>query len=195
MECRFPEWLKINKQHSLLGKVAGTLISYPGKESNAYIPRSRPRAGHSGISGWPRRNKKMRTRGPWWTRLTSTKRTSGASSPQCPTQNMAAAQGRNRTALLQDCENPSLVLSILLRPDHTLLLGKAPPKADLRNMLPAPPAQLPSHCASQHSLSTLLCTKQTSSKDLLQSTGNSAQYSLITYMGKESENEYIYVCV
>jgi len=108
---------------------------------------------------------------------------------------MAAAQGRNRTALLQDCENPSPVLSILLRPDHTLLLGKAPPKADLCNMLPAPPAQLPSHCASQHSLSTLLCTKQTSSKDLLQSTGNSAQYSLITYMGKKSENEYIYVCI
>ena len=32
-------------------------------------------------------------------------------------------------------------------------------------------------------------------KDLLYSTGNSSQYSVITYTGKESENEWIYVSV
>ena len=32
-------------------------------------------------------------------------------------------------------------------------------------------------------------------KDLLCSTGNSTQYSVITYMGKESEKEWIYVYV
>ena len=32
-----------------------------------------------------------------------------------------------------------------------------------------------------------------SNKDLLYSTGNSAQYSVITYMGKESEKEWMYV--
>ena len=32
-------------------------------------------------------------------------------------------------------------------------------------------------------------------KDLLYSTGKSAQYSVITYMGKESEKEWIYVHV
>ena len=30
-------------------------------------------------------------------------------------------------------------------------------------------------------------------KDLLYSTGNSAEYFVITYMGKESEKEYIYM--
>ena len=32
-------------------------------------------------------------------------------------------------------------------------------------------------------------------KDLLYSTGNFTQYSVITYMGKESEEEYIHVCI
>ena len=32
-------------------------------------------------------------------------------------------------------------------------------------------------------------------KDLLYSTGNSTQYSVITYIGKESEKEWIYVYV
>ena len=32
-------------------------------------------------------------------------------------------------------------------------------------------------------------------KDLLYSTGNSTQYSVISYMGKESEKEWIYVYV
>ena len=32
-------------------------------------------------------------------------------------------------------------------------------------------------------------------KDLLYSTGNSTQYSVITYMGKESEKEWIHVHV
>ena len=41
----------------------------------------------------------------------------------------------------------------------------------------------------------LLYIKQITSKDLLYSTGNSTQYSLITYKGKESEKEQIYVYV
>ena len=32
-------------------------------------------------------------------------------------------------------------------------------------------------------------------RNLLYSTRNSTQYSIITYMGKESGKEYIYVCV
>ena len=32
-------------------------------------------------------------------------------------------------------------------------------------------------------------------KDLLYSTGHSIQYSVITYLGKESEKEWIYVYV
>ena len=36
---------------------------------------------------------------------------------------------------------------------------------------------------------------QTVNKNLLYSTGDSAQYSVITYTGKESEKEWIYVCV
>ena len=35
----------------------------------------------------------------------------------------------------------------------------------------------------------LLCGKYLLNKDLLCSTGNSTQYSVITYMGKESEKE------
>ena len=41
-----------------------------------------------------------------------------------------------------------------------------------------------------------MCTlyiKQIIDKDLPYSTGNSTQYSVITYMGKESEKEQIYV--
>ena len=34
---------------------------------------------------------------------------------------------------------------------------------------------------------TLLYTKQTTNKDLLYITGNSTQYSVMTYMGKESK--------
>ena len=33
------------------------------------------------------------------------------------------------------------------------------------------------------------------SKDLLYSTGSSTQYSVMTYMGKESKREWIYVYV
>ena len=42
---------------------------------------------------------------------------------------------------------------------------------------------------------TLLYIKQITNKDLLYSTGNSTQYSVITYMGKESEKEWMYVFV
>ena len=38
---------------------------------------------------------------------------------------------------------------------------------------------------------TLLYIKQIISKDLLYSTGNSAQYFVVTYKGRESEEEYI----
>ena len=40
---------------------------------------------------------------------------------------------------------------------------------------------------------TLLYIKQITNKDLLYSTGNSTQYSVMTYMGKESKKEWIYV--
>ena len=40
---------------------------------------------------------------------------------------------------------------------------------------------------------TLLYTKQKTNKDLQCSTGNSSQYSEMTYMGKESKKEWIYV--
>ena len=39
---------------------------------------------------------------------------------------------------------------------------------------------------------TLLYIKQIINKDLLNSTGNSTQYSIMTYMGKESKKEWIY---
>ena len=42
---------------------------------------------------------------------------------------------------------------------------------------------------------TLLYIKQIINKGLLNSTGNSTQYSVMTYMGKESEKEWIYVYV
>ena len=42
---------------------------------------------------------------------------------------------------------------------------------------------------------TLLYIKQINNKGLLYSTGNSIQYSVITYMGKESEKEWTYVYV
>ena len=37
--------------------------------------------------------------------------------------------------------------------------------------------------------------KQTTNKDLLYSTGNPTQYSVMTYTGKESRKEWIYVYV
>ena len=36
---------------------------------------------------------------------------------------------------------------------------------------------------------TLLCIRSITNKDLLHSTGNSTQYSVITYMRKESKKE------
>ena len=42
---------------------------------------------------------------------------------------------------------------------------------------------------------TLLYIKQISNKDLLYSTGNSTQYSVMAYMEKESKKEWIYVYV
>ena len=42
---------------------------------------------------------------------------------------------------------------------------------------------------------TLLYTKYIINKDLLYRTGNSTQYSVITYMGKESANGCIYVYI
>ena len=42
---------------------------------------------------------------------------------------------------------------------------------------------------------TSLYIKQITNKDLLYHTGNSTQYSVITDMGKESEEEWIYVYV
>ena len=44
-------------------------------------------------------------------------------------------------------------------------------------------------------LYTLLYLKWITNKDLLYSTGNSAQYSIMTYRGKESKKEWIYVYV
>ena len=40
---------------------------------------------------------------------------------------------------------------------------------------------------------TLLYVKQIINKDVLDSTGNSTPYSLITYMAKESEKKRVYV--
>ena len=42
---------------------------------------------------------------------------------------------------------------------------------------------------------TLLYIKWITNKDLLYSTGNSTQYSVMTYMGKESKKEWMYVFV
>ena len=38
----------------------------------------------------------------------------------------------------------------------------------------------------------LLCIKQITNEDLLYSTGNSTQYSVMVYMGKQSKEEYMY---
>ena len=40
---------------------------------------------------------------------------------------------------------------------------------------------------------TLLYIKQITNKDLLHSTGNSTQNSVLTYMGKESKSGYMYM--
>ena len=42
---------------------------------------------------------------------------------------------------------------------------------------------------------TLLYIKQLTNKDILYSTGNSTQYSVMAYMGKEYKKEWIYVYV
>ena len=42
---------------------------------------------------------------------------------------------------------------------------------------------------------TLLYIKEITNKDLLYSTGNSTQYSVMVYMGKESKKEWIYMYV
>ena len=42
---------------------------------------------------------------------------------------------------------------------------------------------------------TVLYIKQITNKDLLYSTGNSTQYSVMAYMGKESKKEWIYIYV
>ena len=45
-------------------------------------------------------------------------------------------------------------------------------------------------------MNTLLYIKQITNKDLLYSTGNSTQYSVMTYMGTESKKkEWIYVYI
>ena len=44
-------------------------------------------------------------------------------------------------------------------------------------------------------INTLLYIKQKTNKNLLYSTGNSTQYSVMTYMGIESKREWIYVYV
>ena len=44
-------------------------------------------------------------------------------------------------------------------------------------------------------LYTLLYIKQITIKNLLCSTGNSTQYSVMTYMGKDSKKEWIYMYV
>ena len=42
-------------------------------------------------------------------------------------------------------------------------------------------------------IQTLLYIKEITNKDLLYSTGNSTQYSVMTFMGKETKKEWIYV--
>ena len=42
---------------------------------------------------------------------------------------------------------------------------------------------------------TLLSIGYITNKNLLNSTGNSIQYSVMTYMGKESKKEWVYVCI
>ena len=45
------------------------------------------------------------------------------------------------------------------------------------------------------SIYTLLYIKETVKKDLLHSIGNSTLYFVVTYTGKESEKEWIYVYI
>ena len=42
---------------------------------------------------------------------------------------------------------------------------------------------------------TPLYIKETTSKNLLHSAGNSTQYSVMTYIGIESKKEWIYICI
>ena len=42
---------------------------------------------------------------------------------------------------------------------------------------------------------TLLYIKQITNKDLLYNTGNYTQYLVVTYNGKESKKEYIYIYI
>ena len=53
------------------------------------------------------------------------------------------------------------------------------------------------HCSTIYNIDTysLLYIKQTTNKDLLTSTGNSTQHSVMAYMGKKSKKEWIYVYV
>ena len=44
-------------------------------------------------------------------------------------------------------------------------------------------------------MDTLLYLTWRTNKDLLDSTGNSAQYSGMNYMGRESKKEWICVCI
>ena len=44
-------------------------------------------------------------------------------------------------------------------------------------------------------ISTVIYIKKITNKDLLYSTVNFTQYSMMTYMGKDSNTEWIYVCV
>ena len=50
-----------------------------------------------------------------------------------------------------------------------------------------------SNCSSTFVEKTIISYKI--NKDLLYSTGNYTQYFVITYKGKKSEKEYIYVCM
>ena len=52
-------------------------------------------------------------------------------------------------------------------------------------------------CVSMSALQTdiLIGTKQIINENLLYSTGNPTQFSVVTYMGKKSKNEGIYVYV
>ena len=53
------------------------------------------------------------------------------------------------------------------------------------------------HCSTIYNIDTysLLYIKQTTNKDLLTSTGNSIQHSVMAYVGKKSKKEWVYVYV
>lgn len=110
--------------------MAGILISDPGKKCNAYIPFSRPRAGHSGISGWPRRNKKMQMLGLWQTRLMSMEMINYL--PQS-----LELDGATRWWLIvqvtfhprRTARNSAQFSVSFWTRDQTLLLGEVPPKS------------------------------------------------------------------